>query len=138
MAVGGGLDVLALDHLRRHAAGVALSVATLSLWHCRWGDNNGCPQSHAGLNGGGNSGDIYWRLGLSAGYCPGISDCCRRNGLDIGRQLFGVPILAYGFVFCLPMLGMLAAVLLLKRVDVSQFRQQSQVAIAKVLAEDLE
>lgn len=84
------------------------------------------------------AGTFIGAWGLAQAIARGSATVVGGTALDIGRQLFGVPILAYGFVFCLPMLGMLAAVLLLKRVDVSQFRQQSQVAIAKVLAEDLE
>lgn len=84
------------------------------------------------------AGTFIGAWGLAQAIARGSATVVGGAALDTGRQLFGVPILAYGFVFCLPMLGMLAAVLLLKQVDVSQFRQQSQVAIAKVLAEDLE
>ncbi|MFN4280261.1 BCD family MFS transporter [Thermosynechococcus sp.] len=84
------------------------------------------------------AGTFIGAWGLAQAIARGSATVVGGTALDIGRQLFGVPILAYGFVFCLPMLGMLAAVLLLKRVDVRQFRQQSQVAIAKVLSEDLE
>ncbi|MFN4195594.1 MAG: BCD family MFS transporter [Thermosynechococcus sp.] len=84
------------------------------------------------------AGTFIGAWGLAQAIARGSATVVGGTALDIGRQLFGVPLLAYGFVFCLPILGMLAAVLLLKQVDVSQFRQQSQVAIAKVLAEDLE
>lgn len=84
------------------------------------------------------AGTFIGAWGLAQAIARGSATVVGGTALDIGRQLFGVPLLAYGFVFCLPILGMLAAVFLLKQVDVSQFRQQSQVAIAKVLAEDLE
>lgn len=58
--------------------------------------------------------------------------------LDLGRQLFGVPVLAYGLVFALEAVGMLLAVWFLSRVDVAEFRTNAKQAIATVLAGELE
>jgi len=58
--------------------------------------------------------------------------------LDLGRQVFNVPTLAYGLVFALEAVGMLLAVWFLSRVDVGEFRSNAKQAIAAVLAGELE
>ncbi len=58
--------------------------------------------------------------------------------LDLGKQLFDLPVLAYGLVFGLEAIGMLLAVWFLGRVDVSEFRTNAKQAIAKVLAGELD
>ncbi len=58
--------------------------------------------------------------------------------LDVGRQLFSSPVLAYGLVFALQAVGMILAVLLLGRVNVSEFQTNAQQAIASVLESELD
>lgn len=58
--------------------------------------------------------------------------------LDLGRQVFNGPVLAYGLVFALEAIGMLLAVWFLARVDVAEFRTNAKQAIAAVLAGELE
>jgi len=58
--------------------------------------------------------------------------------LDLGRQVFNVPVLAYGLVFTLEAIGMLLAVWFLARVDVAEFRTNAKQAIASVLAGELQ
>ncbi|MBD3881770.1 BCD family MFS transporter [Phormidium tenue FACHB-886] len=58
--------------------------------------------------------------------------------LDLGRQLFQQPFPAYSVVFACEALGMLAAVALLSRVNVQEFRTKAQKAIAAVLETELE
>lgn len=84
------------------------------------------------------AGTFIGAWGLAQAIARGSATVLGGAALDAGRQLFGVPVLAYSFVFCLPMLGMILAIFLLQRVDVSQFQQQSQRAIASILAEELE
>ncbi len=57
--------------------------------------------------------------------------------LDLGRSLFASLLLAYGFVFILEAGCMLLAVLILNRVNVDEFRDRTQTAIASVLAQEL-
>jgi BCD family chlorophyll transporter-like MFS transporter len=57
--------------------------------------------------------------------------------LDLGKQLFGMPILAYSFVFVMPVIGMLIAIKLLDRVDIKEFQTEAKTAIARVLEQDL-
>ncbi len=58
--------------------------------------------------------------------------------LDVGEWLFSLPVLAYGLVFATQALGMVAAVGLLSRVDVQEFRANAKDAIAAVIRNDLD
>jgi BCD family chlorophyll transporter-like MFS transporter len=59
--------------------------------------------------------------------------------LDTGRVLFGSQtLLAYGFVFFLESLCMLAALMLLNRVNVAEFRDRTQNTLNTVLAHELD
>lgn len=58
--------------------------------------------------------------------------------LDLGKMLFGEPILAYGLVFALQALGMLLAIGFLNKVNVREFRDNAKQAIADVLAGELD
>jgi BCD family chlorophyll transporter-like MFS transporter len=59
--------------------------------------------------------------------------------LDTGRVLFGSQtLLAYGFVFFLESLCMLAALMLLNRVSVAEFRDRTQITLNTVLAHELD
>lgn len=58
--------------------------------------------------------------------------------LDLGKFLFSNLVLSYGLVFALQGLGMLLAVWLLGRVNVAEFRDRTQNAIATVLESELD
>jgi MFS transporter, BCD family, chlorophyll transporter len=59
--------------------------------------------------------------------------------LDFGRVLFGSQaLLAYGLVFTIEALLMLCAVALLNQVNVTEFRDRTQMAIAAILAQELD
>jgi BCD family chlorophyll transporter-like MFS transporter len=58
--------------------------------------------------------------------------------LDLGRQLFATPMLAYGLVFALQAVGMVLAVWFLGRVNVQEFRANARKAIATVMEGDLD
>jgi MFS transporter, BCD family, chlorophyll transporter len=59
--------------------------------------------------------------------------------LDLGRSLFGSQtLLAYGLVFTIEAVLMLSAVMLLNKVNVAEFRDRTQTAIASVLAQTLD
>jgi BCD family chlorophyll transporter-like MFS transporter len=57
--------------------------------------------------------------------------------LDLGRQAFGVPIFAYGFVFYVEAAALVIAVILLRRVDVAEFRTQAGKAVQVAMEGDL-
>jgi len=58
--------------------------------------------------------------------------------LDIGKALFTAPVVAYGLVFGLQALGMLGAIALLNRVNVSEFRTSTNQAVSTVMEGDLD
>jgi MFS transporter, BCD family, chlorophyll transporter len=58
--------------------------------------------------------------------------------LDLGRQLFHQPVLAFGLVFACQAIGMLFAVAMLNRVSVQEFRLTANQAIARVLHSEIE
>ncbi|AFY38252.1 PUCC protein [[Leptolyngbya] sp. PCC 7376] len=58
--------------------------------------------------------------------------------LDIGRAIFEVPLLAYSSVFALQAIGMTCAVLVLNRVNVREFKENTKQVIATVLEGELD
>jgi MFS transporter, BCD family, chlorophyll transporter len=58
--------------------------------------------------------------------------------LDIGKIFFDTPVLAYSVVFCLQGVGMLLAILILNKVDVQEFQDNTRRAIATVMEADLD
>jgi MFS transporter, BCD family, chlorophyll transporter len=58
--------------------------------------------------------------------------------LDLGRAIFQAPLLAYSLVFALQAVGMLLAILLLNRVNVSEFQTNTDRALATVMEGDID
>jgi MFS transporter, BCD family, chlorophyll transporter len=58
--------------------------------------------------------------------------------LDLGRSIFHSPLLAYSLVFGIQTVGMLLAILLLNRVNVTEFKTNTERAIATVMEGDLD
>ncbi len=58
--------------------------------------------------------------------------------LDLGRSIFHTPLLAYSSVFAIQAIGMLLAIVLLNRVNVTEFKTNTDRAIATVMEGDLD
>lgn len=58
--------------------------------------------------------------------------------LDIGKGLFGVPLLAYGSVFAIQSVGMLLAIWFLNHVNVQEFKDNANAAIKAVMEGQLD
>jgi BCD family chlorophyll transporter-like MFS transporter len=58
--------------------------------------------------------------------------------LDVGKQIFSAPVLAYSLVFTIQALLMVLAIWLLSRVDVVEFRNNAKKAIASVFESELD
>ncbi|ELS02615.1 PUCC protein [Xenococcus sp. PCC 7305] len=58
--------------------------------------------------------------------------------LDITRAIFTIPLIAYGSVFALQALGMIVAVIILNRIDIKEFQENTGQAIATVMEGDLD
>ncbi|MBV5257765.1 BCD family MFS transporter [Synechococcus moorigangaii CMS01] len=58
--------------------------------------------------------------------------------LDIGRAIFQAPLLAYGTVFLLQAVGMFSAIFILNQVNIREFKENTQQAIATILEGELD
>jgi len=87
----------------------------------------------------GTAGTFIGAWGLAQAMARGLSTVLGGLVLDLGRFLFPANLaLAYGLVFFCQAVGMLVAVFILSRVNIREFRENSQQAIAKVLALEID
>lgn len=84
------------------------------------------------------AGTFVGAWGLAQALARAVAAVLGGAALDLGRVVFGTPILAYSFVFALPIVGMIIAVRLLDRVDVQEFQLKAKEAIARVLQAELD
>ncbi len=91
------------------------------------------------LTATGTAGTFIGAWGLAQAIARGLATILGGTVLDVGRWLFpDQATAAYGLVFGCQALGMLLAVYILNQVNVREFRENSQVVIAKILASDLD
>ena len=76
--------------------------------------------------------------GLGQAMARGIAVASGGSVLDLGQSLFTSSKVAYGLVFGIEALGMMLAVWLLSRIDVTEFRTNAKLAITSVLETELE
>jgi BCD family chlorophyll transporter-like MFS transporter len=84
------------------------------------------------------AGTFIGAWGLAQAIARGLSTVSGGAVLDLGRLLFGVPVLSYGLVFATQAAGMILAVVLLGRVNIHEFRENAKDAIAAVMAGELD
>ncbi|WP_254565360.1 BCD family MFS transporter [Oscillatoria sp. HE19RPO] len=84
------------------------------------------------------AGTFIGAWGLAQAIARGLSTVSGGAVLDLGRLLFGVPVLSYGLVFATQAVGMILAVVLLRRVNIHEFRENAKDAIAAVMAGELD
>jgi BCD family chlorophyll transporter-like MFS transporter len=84
------------------------------------------------------AGTFVGAWGLSQAMARGTATVTGGVVLDLGRQVFTSPVLAYGIVFALQAVGMVLAVWFLGRVNVQEFRDNASAAIAAVMEGDLD
>lgn len=84
------------------------------------------------------AGTFIGAWGLAQAIARGLSTLAGGAVLDLGRLLFGVPVLSYGLVFATQAAGMILAVVLLRRVNIHEFRENAKDAIAAVMAGELD
>lgn len=84
------------------------------------------------------AGTFIGAWGLAQALARAIATVTGGAVLDLGKLLFGAPLLAYGLVFSIQAIGMLSAVWLLSRVNVAEFKADAQTAIASVIQQDLD
>jgi BCD family chlorophyll transporter-like MFS transporter len=84
------------------------------------------------------AGTFIGAWGLAQAIARGLSTLAGGAVLDLGRLLFGVPVLSYALVFATQAVGMILAVVLLRRVNIHEFRENAKDAIAAVMAGELD
>ena len=84
------------------------------------------------------AGTFIGAWGLAQAMARGLSTVFGGGVLDLGRSLFDSPVLAYGSVFTVQAVGMLTALLLLNRVNIQEFQDNTKQAIAAVLSSEIE
>ncbi|MCT7967855.1 BCD family MFS transporter [Laspinema sp. D1] len=84
------------------------------------------------------AGTFIGAWGLAQAIARGLSTLAGGAVLDVGRLLFGVPVLSYSLVFATQAAGMILAVVLLRRVNIHEFRENAKDAIAAVMAGELD
>ncbi|MBD2020231.1 BCD family MFS transporter [Leptolyngbya sp. FACHB-36] len=84
------------------------------------------------------AGTFIGAWGLAQTLARAVATVAGGTVLDVGTRLFASPVLAYGLVFALQAVGMIAAVGLLNRVNVAEFQADAKGAIAHVIQGDLD
>lgn len=84
------------------------------------------------------AGTFIGAWGLAQALARAIATVLGGAVLNLGTLLFAKPVLAYGLVFGLQAIGMVAAVGLLSRVNVQEFQANAKAAIATVIGSDLD
>ncbi|MCC5897857.1 MAG: BCD family MFS transporter [Phormidium sp. BM_Day4_Bin.17] len=84
------------------------------------------------------AGTFLGAWGLAKAMARGVSAMISGGVLNLGTWVFESPLLAYGSVFLLQALGLLLALVLLKRINIKEFQASSQNAVSHVMEEDLE
>ncbi|BFM39318.1 BCD family MFS transporter [Synechocystis sp. LKSZ1] len=84
------------------------------------------------------AGTFIGAWGLSQAMSRGLATVLGGVVLNIGKEIFSQPVLAYGLVFLLQAVGLVASIFLLNRVNIREFQDNAQRAIATVMAGDLD
>lgn len=84
------------------------------------------------------AGTFIGAWGLAQAMARGLSIVLGGAVLNLGKIIFDLPVLAYGMVFALQALGMIAAVFLLRRVNVTEFQANAKRAITSILENELD
>ena len=84
------------------------------------------------------AGTFIGAWGLAQAIARGTATVFGGGVLNLGKLLFEAPVLAYGLVFVVQSTGLILAILLLRRVNIKEFRDNAKQAIAAVLESDLD
>ncbi|WP_017717599.1 BCD family MFS transporter [Kamptonema formosum] len=84
------------------------------------------------------AGTFIGAWGLAQALARGVATVAGGAVLDIGRLLFDAPVLQYGLVFAMQVLGMSVAIWLLRRVNVKEFRDNAKAAIMAAIESNLD
>lgn len=84
------------------------------------------------------AGTFIGAWGLAQAIARGLATVTGGGLLSVGKSLFTTPLMAYGLVFGVQALGLVLAIVLLRRVNIQEFQDSAKRAIATVFEGDLE
>ena len=84
------------------------------------------------------AGTFIGAWGLAQAMSRGIATFIGGVILDVGKSIFDASLLSYGLVFAIQAVGMIAAIIVLDRVDVKEFKENTGKALATVMEGDLD
>lgn len=84
------------------------------------------------------AGTFIGAWGLAQAMSRGVATLLGGGILDLGKSIFGSPLLAYSLVFVLQAVGMILAIAILERVNVKEFKENTNKALATVMEGDLD
>lgn len=84
------------------------------------------------------AGTFIGAWGLAQAMARGFATVLGGAVLNLGKVLFTEPWLAYGLVFILQAVGMITAIILLRRISIREFQDNAKSAIAVVMESDLD
>ncbi len=84
------------------------------------------------------AGTFIGAWGLAQAMARGSATVLGGGFLNLGKTLFDLPAMAYGLVFFLQAIGMIFAILLLRRISVKEFQNNAKVAIGSILENELD
>ncbi len=84
------------------------------------------------------AGTFIGAWGLAQAMSRGLATFIGGVILDIGKNIFATPLMSYSLVFVIQALSMLLAIAFLDRVDVKEFKDNTQKALSTVMEGDLD
>ncbi|MGC9503268.1 BCD family MFS transporter [Baaleninema sp.] len=84
------------------------------------------------------AGTFIGAWGLAQAMARGLSTVIGGAVLNLGKVVFNEPMLAYGSVFVLQAVGMVCAIVLLRRVNIKEFQSNAKQAITTVMEGELD
>ncbi|MFM2313542.1 MAG: hypothetical protein RLZZ04_2818 [Cyanobacteriota bacterium] len=84
------------------------------------------------------AGTFIGAWGLAQAMSRGLATLIGGIVLDIGKGIFNEPLISYGLVFTMQALVMILAIMILERVDVEEFKDNTRKALSTVMEGDLD
>ena len=84
------------------------------------------------------AGTFIGAWGLAQAMSRGVATFVGGVILDVGKSLFDIPLLAYSLVFAIQAVGMILAIAILQQVDVKEFKNSTNNALATVMEGELD
>ncbi|MCC0178659.1 BCD family MFS transporter [Waterburya agarophytonicola K14] len=84
------------------------------------------------------AGTFIGAWGLAQAMSRGLATLIGGAILDIGKSIFATPLMSYSLVFVIQALGMFVAIAFLERVNVKEFKENTQQALSTIMEGDLD